>query len=130
MAEKKPRPGGLSEQQYDVLSQILYNGLGGGVVPPQVGEQLAGQLGIVRPMPEPERGPEMAPIPQQAEQFFPASFLQNPNTRSLISNALQQSGVEFPEPPQPAPRPRPFAGLPGIRPDLIELLPYQFRQFF
>ena len=130
MPETKPRPGGLSEQQYDVLSQILYGGLGGGVVPPQVGEQLAGQLGVIRPMPEPERGPEMAPIPAQAEQFFPASFLQNPNTRSLISNALQQSGVEFPAVPQRPAAPRPFAGIAGIRPDLIGMLPYQFRQFF
>lgn len=129
MAEKKPRPGGLSEQQYDVLSQILYGGLGG-AVPPQVGEQLAGQLDIPRPMPAPERGPEMAPIPAQAEQFFPAPFLRDVGTRNLISNALLQSGVEFPEPPQRPEAQRPFAGLPGIRPDLIELLPYQFRQFF
>lgn len=129
MAETKPRPGGLSEDQYDVLSQILYGNIGG-LVPPQAGEQLAGQLGIVRPMPAPESGPEMVPLPQQLESVIPAAYLQNPDMRNLISQGLQQSGVEFPAVPErPAAR-RPFAGLPGIRPDLIEILPYQFRQFF
>ena len=129
MAETKPRPGGLSEDQYDVLSQILYGDISG-LVPPQLGEQLAGQLGIVRPTPAPERGPEMAPIPQQIQSVIPAAYLQNPEMRNLISQGVQQSGVQFPDEPERPQAPRPFAGLPGIRPDLIEILPYQFRQFF
>ena len=129
MAETKPRPGGLSEEQYNILSDLLDGGMGN-IVPPRAGEQLAGQLGIVRPMPSPESGPEMVPLPQQLESVIPAAYLQNPEMRNLISQGLQQSGVEFPEVPQRSPAPRPFAGLPGIRPDLIGMLPYQFRQFF
>lgn len=129
MEDRKPNRLGLTDEQQSVLARLLGGELGN-IMPAQTGQQLANQLGIPRPMPGPERGPEMAPIPEQAEQLFPASFLQNPNTRSLISNALQQSGVEFPAVPQRPAAPRPFAGLPGIRPDLINMLPYQFRQFF